>query len=191
MRAQTHRAESCTPIKTTPTQAEENGDSAMKLCSRSYYAINAMLEITLRDAGDPLPLSALSQKLNISQSYLEQLFARLRQSGLVKGHRGPGGGYILARPAHEITIAQIVDTVERPSRNEGDELSRDSANQQRREAEHLWSHLSAEIHTFLAAITLGQVLDESSNPGSKTSGGAGVDSRRPKAAAPIPGTGTS
>ncbi|MDH5614727.1 MAG: Rrf2 family transcriptional regulator, partial [Gammaproteobacteria bacterium] len=80
----------------------------MRLASRSQYAITAMLELALSEDTDPIPLLELSHKLNISLSYMEQLFARLRQHGLVKARRGPGGGYKLSRPLREIMVSDIV-----------------------------------------------------------------------------------
>jgi len=67
----------------------------MKLTSKGRYAVTAMLDVALHSNQGPVSLSEISERQEISLSYLEQLFARLRKNGLVSSVRGPGGGYIL------------------------------------------------------------------------------------------------
>ena len=83
----------------------------MKLSTKGRHAITAMMELAMRDSKGPVTLADISVEQSISVSYLEQLFARLRNNGLVTGMRGPGGGYCLRRPASEITIAEILSAV--------------------------------------------------------------------------------
>ena len=84
----------------------------MRLSTKGRYSVTAMLDLAIHDKAGPVTLADISQCQGISLSYLEQLFARLRKSGLVKGVRGPGGGYRLARPASEISIAEIICSVD-------------------------------------------------------------------------------
>ena len=88
----------------------------MKLSTKGRHAITAMMELALRHSNGPVTLADISVEQSISVSYLEQLFARLRNHGLVTGMRGPGGGYCLRRPATEITIAEILSAVAVSSR---------------------------------------------------------------------------
>ena len=81
----------------------------MKLSTKGRHAITAMMELALHQKIGPVTLADISSQQSISISYLEQLFAKLRQHGLVTGMRGPGGGYFLARPASEITIARVLN----------------------------------------------------------------------------------
>jgi Rrf2 family iron-sulfur cluster assembly transcriptional regulator len=84
----------------------------LKLTTRGHYAVVAILELARRGEKDPVPLVEIAKSGNISLSYLEQLFAGLRKNGIVKSYRGPGGGYVLAKPAKNITIADILDSAE-------------------------------------------------------------------------------
>jgi len=127
----------------------------MKLSSRSQYAITAMLELALHEKTRPVTLFDISKKQKISLSYLEQLFARLRRKQLVRGRRGPGGGYVLAREADDISIADIVSAV--------DDIPEDPASPAITEdgvsSELLWHNLSHQIYNYLREIKLSQFLE--------------------------------
>ncbi len=83
----------------------------MRLTSKGRYAVRAMLDLTAQSNGNPVRLQEISTRQNISLHYLEQLFRKLRNGQAVKSVRGPGGGYVLARPMDEITIKDILDCV--------------------------------------------------------------------------------
>lgn len=83
----------------------------MRLTTKGRYAVTAMLDLTLHAKDRPISLAGISERQSISLSYLEQLFSRLRQSGLVSSVRGPGGGYKLARASENIFVAQIINAV--------------------------------------------------------------------------------
>jgi Rrf2 family iron-sulfur cluster assembly transcriptional regulator len=126
----------------------------MKLSTKGRYAVTAMMDIALHEKVGPVTLADISQCQGISLSYLEQLFSKLRKNGLVKGVRGPGGGYYLGKHAGEITIADIVCAVD-----EWVEFTRCSGNRDCHEGEaclthNLWDELSKEIHDFLSGISL-------------------------------------
>ena len=91
----------------------------MKLSTKGRHAVTAMMELALFQKKGPVTLADISVKQSISISYLEQLFAKLRQHGLVTGMRGPGGGYCLARDADEITIANILNAVDDMVKRQG------------------------------------------------------------------------
>lgn len=86
----------------------------MRLTTKGRFAVTAMIDLGLRQAAGPVTLAAISQRQQISLSYLEQLFGKLRRNGLVESTRGPGGGYTLGRPAEEITVADIILSVDEP-----------------------------------------------------------------------------
>ena len=130
----------------------------MKLSTKAKFAITAMITLAVRDGEGTVRLAELAREQGISISYLEQLFARLRRSGLVKGKRGQGGGYVLGCPADEITIADIVGAVD--SRDNGQD--RPSSATIRR----MLDDLSTRYYDFLGSITLASVVeDEVSRPG--------------------------
>ncbi len=128
----------------------------MKLSTKARYAVTAMMDLALHEKSHPVTLADISQFQGISLSYLEQLFAKLRKQGLVRGVRGPGGGYRLARPAGEISVAEIVsainDSEEQVFKGEADAEHIGD----RDRLEHMWADLSSKIYDFLDDITLDQ-----------------------------------
>ena len=124
----------------------------MKIPTKGRYAVAAMMDLALNETSGPLTIADIAEKQNISLSYLEQLFADLRKNGLVRGTRGPGGGYRLAKGVETITVAQIIQAVE------------DKAVQTVTEDEKyipyvLWANLSQQEYKFLDNITLADCLD--------------------------------
>ena len=131
----------------------------MKLSTKGRHAVTAMIELELQRKTGPVTLADISAQQSISISYLEQLFARLRQHGLVTGMRGPGGGYCLARPASEITIANILATVDDVSRRE--ELPHTQGEVPA--GAQMWLHLSNRIYDYLNSITLEEAVTSASS----------------------------
>ncbi len=130
----------------------------MKLSTKGRYAITAMLDLALNASeSNRVTLADISEFQGISLSYLEQLFARLRQTQLVKGTRGPGGGYRLARPATEITIAEIIAAVDE---NTGKEKVM-KVDERHQKTQELWEVLSGHITGYLSNITIGDLVDGS------------------------------
>lgn len=136
----------------------------MKLSTKGRHAVTAMMELALKHNKGPVTLADISAQQSISISYLEQLFARLRQHELVTGMRGPGGGYCLARPASEITIAEILSTVDDISRREEQPHTQGEVPA----GGQLWLHLSNRIYDYLNGITLAEAI---TGAGEDSSGG--------------------
>jgi Rrf2 family iron-sulfur cluster assembly transcriptional regulator len=136
----------------------------MKLSTKGRHAVTAMMELALQHNKGPVTLADISVQQSISISYLEQLFARLRQHGLVTGMRGPGGGYSLSRPATEITIAEILATVDEVSRREDMPESAGA---------RLWVHLSNRIYDYLNSITLNEAVESASDSTQESLFGSG------------------
>ena len=131
----------------------------MRLTTKGRYAVTAMLDLALHSDRGPTCLADISRRQEISLPYLEQLFARLRRAGLVKSVRGPGGGYLLALAAEEISVAKVIDAVDESvdaTRCQG--LS-DCQQGDTCLTHHLWHDLSEQIHGFLDGITLGQLVE--------------------------------
>lgn len=135
--------------------------SQVKLTTRGRHAVMAMVELSLSGKETPVPLAKLAEPSKISLSYLEQLFAALRRHGLVKSYRGPGGGYVLARPAKEILISDILVSAEDclPARRSGsnDDKPEEYGNAQTRA---LWSHIGDILHTCLRHVSLEDVANQ-------------------------------
>jgi len=133
----------------------------MRLSTKGRYAVTAMMDIAIHGPDEPVTLADISHCQSISLSYLEQLFAKLRKENLVRGVRGPGGGYRLARPADEITIAEIIAAVDEKVDSTCGGESRCSEEQTCLTHE-LWCALSKKIYTFLDSITLQSFLSRPS-----------------------------
>ncbi|WP_027966049.1 Rrf2 family transcriptional regulator [Halomonas halocynthiae] len=129
----------------------------MRLTTRGRYAVTAMLDLVLNHESHPVSLADISQRQQISLSYLEQLFARLRRGGLVNSVRGPGGGYLPAMPAASISIASIIDAVDESVDSTRCGGLSDCQQGDTCLTHHLWSELSDEIHTYLTSVTLGSL----------------------------------
>lgn len=130
----------------------------MRLTTKGRYAVTAMLDLAVNGAATPTSLADISKRQEISLSYLEQLFSRLRRAGLVKSVRGPGGGYLLAGDPVDISVARVIDAV-----NESVDATRCQGLSDCQQGDtclthHLWCDLSKEIHGFLDGISLGELV---------------------------------
>ncbi len=130
----------------------------MKLTTKGRYAVTAMLDLALRYDKGAVTLADIAKRQGISLSYLEQLFAKLRRSGLVDSVRGPGGGYNLAMEPNKISVAEIIVAI-----NENIDATRCGGEKNCHGDEtclthQLWEDLSTRIHEFLNGITLGDLV---------------------------------
>ena len=125
----------------------------MRLSTRGRFAINAMIDIAMGDPHCPVPLSDLSLRHGISLSYLEQVFAKLRQHGLVESTRGPGGGYTLGFRGDTITVADIVMAIEGGSA-ETPEIQRHGKGSPTDMTQHLWDQLHTALMEHMRTISL-------------------------------------
>lgn len=131
----------------------------MRLSTKGRYAVTAMMEIAMRQGDGPITLADISAIQGISNSYLEQLFAQLRKNGLVKGVRGPRGGYRLAKTAAEITVADIITAVDEKIETMRCGGKGDCQDGQRCLTHELWQELSDQLYQFLNGITLAQYVE--------------------------------
>lgn len=131
----------------------------MKLTSKGRYAVTAMLDVALHSDSGPVSLADISERQEISLSYLEQLFARLRKNGLVTSVRGPGGGYVLSRSMDQIAISSIVKAVDETvhaTKCHGQDGCQGGV---RCLTHTLWNDLSERIEEFLTSITLSELVN--------------------------------
>ncbi len=130
----------------------------MQLTTKGRYAVTAMLDLALHQAAGPIRLVDIAARQGISLSYLEQLFAKLRQQGLVSSLRGPGGGYRLADKGLDINIAEVISAV-----NESIDVTRcqgvgDCHGGETCLTHYLWFDLSDRIDNFLSNISLADLV---------------------------------
>ena len=133
----------------------------MKLSTKGRYAVMAMADLAMSGQDRPVPLGDIASRQEISLSYLEQLFAKLRRAGVVKSVRGPGGGYRLARNADETRVADIMLAVEEPvDVTRCQHQPAGCMEGGRRCVTHdLWDELGRHIHLFLNGVTLDDVVE--------------------------------
>jgi len=132
----------------------------LKLTSKGRYAVTAILDLAFHSQAGPVALSHISRRQDISLSYLEQLFTRLRKQQLVSSTRGPGGGYSLSRPASEIAVAEVIAAVDEAvdtTRCSGAVNCHDG---QQCLTHELWDDLSQQIYEFLDDISLQDLMAE-------------------------------
>lgn len=130
----------------------------MRLTTKGRFAVTAMIDVALYAGDSPVTLAAIAERQHISLSYLEQLFGKLRRSGLVDSVRGPGGGYHLAREAGAMSVADIIRAVDEPI-DATQCGGRENCHGDRRCMTHeLWAGLNAHIFGFLHGITLADLV---------------------------------
>ncbi len=134
----------------------------MKLTTKGRYAVMAMVDLAASFKGNPVALADIAERQEISLSYLEQLFAKLRRSGLLDSVRGPGGGYSLSRPAAEIRISDIILAADEPIRATRCHTGSPEgciASRGRCLTHDLWDGLSQQVHLYLSSVTLEDVVE--------------------------------
>lgn len=133
----------------------------MKLSTKGRYAVMAMVDIAAHTEGKPIALADVAERQEISLSYLEQLFGKLRRGGLVKSVRGPGGGYLLAHGAKDTRISDIILSVDEPiktTRCTPGSPAGCKSNKSRCLTHDLWQELGNNIYLYLNSVSLADVI---------------------------------
>lgn len=134
----------------------------MRLSTKGRYSVMAMVDLATQSAdGSPVALADIAVRQEISLSYLEQLFGKLRKGGIVKSVRGPGGGYLLARAASETRISDIVLSVDEPlaaTRCAPGAPEGCHSNKSRCLTHDLWEELGNQIYLYLSSVSLEDVV---------------------------------
>ncbi len=166
----------------------------MKLSTKGRYAVMAMVDLNRNSSGSPVALADIAERQEISLSYLEQLFAKLRRGGLVRSVRGPGGGYLLAHSAEGTRISDIILAVDEPiraTRCAPGSPAGCRSNKSRCLTHDLWEELGNQIHLYLSSVTLADVCARRILGTSGVIAGNGVDPLAPQQhqspAEPVPG----
>ena len=132
----------------------------MKLTTKGRYAVTAMLDIAYYDKGKPISLAEISSRQNISLSYLEQLFSRLKKKRLVESIKGPGGGYKLSKDASDIVISDVIQAVNDNLEATSCNGKANCHNNRQCISHNLWEELGMEIKNFLSDVTLQEVISK-------------------------------
>ena len=134
----------------------------MKLSTKGRYAVMAMADLAHHSQGRPVALAEVADRQEISLSYLEQLFGRLRRGGLVTSVRGPGGGYMLAREPAQMRIADIILAVDEPikaTRCTPGSPNGCHSHKGRCLTHDLWEELGNQIYLYLSSVSLADVCE--------------------------------
>lgn len=137
----------------------------MRLTTKGRFAVTAMIDLALRQDKGPVTLAGISQRQEISLSYLEQLFGKLRRHEIVESVRGPGGGYNLARKAEDVTVADIVIAVDEQldaTQCGGKENCHGADHEHggRCMTHELWATLNAKMVDYLDSVSLKDLVDQ-------------------------------
>lgn len=150
----------------------------MRLTTKGRFAVTAMADLAMSGGDGPVTLGDISERQRISLSYLEQLFGKLRRNSLVSSVRGPGGGYLLAKPASDISIGDIILAVDEPidaTQCGGKENCHDG---QKCITHDLWMDLNRHIFDFLGSVTLSDLVNRQTDDSSQVSVVELVDQRK-------------
>ena len=133
----------------------------MRLTTKGRFAVTAMIDLALRQNTGPVTLAAISQRQQISLSYLEQLFGKLRRHDLVESTRGPGGGYTLGKKPQDITVADIIVSVDEPIDATHCGGKENCLGETGRCMTHeLWTSLNQRMIDFLNSVNLQKLVDD-------------------------------
>jgi Rrf2 family iron-sulfur cluster assembly transcriptional regulator len=131
----------------------------MRLTTKGRFAVTAMVDLAMRQSRGPVTLAAISERQHISLSYLEQLFGKLRRRQLVSSVRGPGGGYNLAQPAADVSVADIVTAVDEPLDATQCGGKENCADDKRCMTHDLWATLNTKMHEYLSSVSLADLVE--------------------------------
>jgi Rrf2 family iron-sulfur cluster assembly transcriptional regulator len=132
----------------------------MRLTTKGRFAVTAMLDLALRHKASPVTLAGIGVRQGISLSYLEQLFGKLRRHSLVESVRGPGGGYLLARTADKISVADIILAVDEPLDATQCGGMENCQEDKRCMTHNLWATLNEKLYAYLNSVSLQDLVNE-------------------------------
>jgi Rrf2 family iron-sulfur cluster assembly transcriptional regulator len=144
----------------------------MRLSTKGQYAVRAIVTLSCHESGKPVTLKEISEEEGISLSYLEQLFVKLRRGAIVNSVRGPGGGYVLAKPASEISVGEVISVVEEPLNPVAclDDDSEVCIRANKCITQRVWKGLAEKMIEFLNSISIANLRDEAQSFNTDTPG---------------------
>lgn len=131
----------------------------MRLSTKSRYAVTSLLDMVMHSDNGPVSLAEISSRQGISLSYLEQLFSKMRKNELVVSTRGPGGGYRLSKPSEQVTISDIISSVDDKVEVSNKDALPGANNYEPCLTEQLWEELSQQISNYLTGISLADMIN--------------------------------
>lgn len=152
--------------------------SSVKLSSKGRYAVRALFDIAFYNDGQPTQVRDIAERQGIPQRFLEQIFQDLKRAAIVGSKRGPQGGYLLAKPASEIRLGEVVQIIEGPvALSEGAAASKTrsegTANDAQRATDAVFSEISEHIQECLNAVTVADICNKAASLGIRRPGSEG------------------
>lgn len=135
----------------------------MRFSQQVRYAVEGLFHIAYHGGGEPVQVRVIGEHQAIPARYLEQIFQRMRKAGLLRGKRGPGGGYVLAKPVREITLRKIVESLEGPAETWFEEPT--DQGESRFRPDCLWPTLSSRVGALFDEWTLEELCQRASRDG--------------------------
>ena len=129
----------------------------MKVSTKGRYGLTAMIDISMNEVSENVTIKSISERQNISEGYLEQIFSSLRKTGLVKSIKGAQGGYLLGKSSSDITVGEILRALEGDLSVSGQE---DGDLLQQIIREKVWSEIDKSINNVIESITLEHIVFE-------------------------------
>lgn len=131
----------------------------MKISTKGRYGLRALIDLAINVDCEAVSIKAISERQDISERYLEQIFSLLRKSGIIVGRKGAQGGYVLGKNINELTILDILKILE------GDNIFIDINDKEDNELEefinkNLWREINSKIEIYFSSITLEDLVDE-------------------------------
>ena len=131
----------------------------MKISTKGRYGLRALIDLAINIDSEAVSIKAISERQNISERYLEQIFSLLRKAGIIVGRKGAQGGYVLGKNINELTILEILKVLE------GDSIFIDINDKEENEVEefinkNLWREINSKIENYFSSITLEDLVDE-------------------------------
>ncbi|MBP7930319.1 MAG: Rrf2 family transcriptional regulator [Acidimicrobiia bacterium] len=148
----------------------------MKVSTRGDYATRALVSMALHDPQVPTSVKEIAERTGLPQPYLEQILLAIKGAGLVRSKRGVGGGYVLARPARDISVADVLAAVDGPIASDFDEIEHSEG---RCVIQDIWVEVFERMREYLNAVTLADLVDRA------TVGHVGVHSDEPRSIDPL------
>lgn len=135
----------------------------MRLTTKGRFAVTAMIDLALRQHTGPVTLAGIAERQRISLSYLEQLFGKLRRNHLVASVRGPGGGYCLAKPMPQVSVADIIQAVDETLDATQCGGKGDCHDDHPCMTHNLWTSLNHKMFDYLRSVSLQDLVEQQKN----------------------------
>ncbi len=135
----------------------------MRITTKGRYGLRAILKLAEQEDGKPVSISSIAAEEDISPEFLEQIFYKMKKSGIIKSTRGPGGGFSLSRPVDQITIEDLLISVGEPvmlTPCSTDDCKKDCDRTENCKAYTIWNDISDHINEYFRTLTIKDIIEK-------------------------------